>query len=190
MVNIFSEIEEKILLDETLAFNENKIKEEILQTIARKVDPAMDKEKPFVFEQIIYEFFEYLDINIIKTKKTRDFGIDGIIKLNLELLGEMDLGLQIKYAIIDSNDIDIFLSSLKNSELHFGVIVCKGSRKLEKYELNTKIKAILLSKGINIKERLIKEKISINPIFVLKMDDVIGIIASQIRAIARGIYKK
>lgn len=98
--------------------------------------------------------------------------------------------MQIKYKLIDSTDIDLFLSSLKNSELQLGVIVCKDSRKLNKYELNSKIKAILFSKGINIKEKLIKENVDINPVFILKFNEVIDIVVSQIRAFVTAVYKK
>lgn len=116
--------------------------------------------------------------------------MDGIIKLKADLIGEINLGLQIKYKLIDSNDIDLFLSALKNAELQLGVVVCKDSRKLEKYDLNNKLKAILLSKGITLKERLIHEKIDMNPVVILKFEDLIEIIASNIRAFSRGVYKK
>lgn len=108
----------------------------------------------------------------------------------MSLFGEVNLGLQVKYKLIDSTDIDLFLSALRNSELQLGVVVCKDSRRLEKYELNSKIKAILLSKGIAIKERLIKENIDINPVFILKMDEMAEIIANNIRGFVRMIYKK
>ena len=128
-------------------------------------------------------------IDLIKTKKTRDFGVDGIIKLKLELLGSLDIGLQIKHKLVDSNDVDLFLAALKNMELQLGVVVCKDSRNLQKYELNSKIKAILLSRGVNIKERIINEKIDINPVFILKFDEIIEIVAAQIRAVVKGVYK-
>jgi hypothetical protein len=190
MVNIFREIEDELFFNEEIIFDEEKIKKFILDFIVNEINTKQDKEKPFFFEKIIYDFFEYRSINLIKTKKTRDSGLDGIIKLKLELLGDITLGLQIKYKLIDSNDVDLFLASLKNAELQLGVIVCKDARKFEKYELNSKIKTILLSKGIKIKERLISEKIDINPLLILKLDEIISIIADEIRAVVKGVYKK
>jgi hypothetical protein len=190
MVNIFREIEDELFFNEEIIFDEEKIKRFILDFIVNEINTKQDKEKPLFFEKIIYDFFEYRSINLIKTKKTRDSGLDGIIKLKLELLGDITLGLQIKYKLIDSNDVDLFLASLKNAELQLGVIVCKDARKFEKYELNSKIKTILLSKGIKIKERLISEKIDINPLLILKLDEIISIIADEIRAVVKGVYKK
>jgi len=190
MVNIFSEIEDKLFDEEEIIFDQNKIKEYTLNFILNKLNSISEKERPFVFEEIIYDFFNYMKIDIIKTKKTRDFGIDGIIKLKLDLLGDISLGLQIKHKLIDSNDIDLFLSALRNAELQLGVIICKDSRKLEKYQLNTKIKAILLSKGIKIKEKLIKEEININPVLILKLDEIIEMSSLELRSIIKAIYKK
>lgn len=190
MANIFFEIEDEILLNENVIFDEIAIKEFISDFISNKLNEKNEAERAFYFEEIIYNFFEYLNIQLIRTKKTRDFGIDGFIKLKIDFLGDINIGLQIKYQLINSNDIDLFLSALRNAELQLGVIVCKDSRKLEKYELNSKIKAIFLSKGIKIREKLIKEEININPVFVLKFEDILDIIASEIRAVARAIYKK
>lgn len=190
MINIFSEIEDNIFSDEDIMFDEDKIKKYILDFIASKLNSKLEKERPFYFEEIVYDFFDYRKIDLTKTKKTRDFGVDGIIKLKLDVLGNINLGVQIKYKTIDSNDIDMFLSALKNAELQLGVIVCKDSRRLKKYELNSKIKAILLSKGIKIKEKLIKESIDINPVFILKLDDIIEIVSLEIRAVVSAIYKK
>ena len=134
MANFFSEIEEEILFNDDLMFDELKIKE-------------------YIF-------------------------------------GEIDLDLQIKYSLIDSNDIDLFLASLKNAEIQMGVLVCKESRNLEKYELNSKIKTILLSKGIQIKERIIEKDINLNPVLILKLNELTEIVTFQIRAVVRGIYKE
>lgn len=190
MVNFFSEIEDELFFNEEIIFDEVKIREFASSFILNKLNEKNEVERPFYFEEVIYDFFEYLNIQLIRTKKTRDFGIDGFIKLKVGFLGDIDIGLQIKYKLIDSNDIDLFLSALKNAELQLGVIVCKDSRRLEKYELNSKIKAILLSKGIKIREKLIKEEININPVFVLKFEDILDIVASEIRAVVRAIYKK
>ena len=149
-----------------------------------------ETKKGFLFEEIVYDFFDYMNIGLLRSKKTRDFGIDGILKLNLQLVGEVNLGVQIKYKLIDSTDIDSFLSSLRNAELQLGVIVCKNSRNLEKYELNSRIKAILFSRGILLKERLIKDKIDINPVFVLKFDDLLNVVANNVRGVVKSIYKK
>ncbi|MEK6918201.1 MAG: restriction endonuclease [Nanoarchaeota archaeon] len=190
MANIFSEIENEIFFDENIIFDKVKIKNYVFNFISERLEKKTEKERPFYFEEIIYDFFDYFNISIIKTKKTRDFGIDGVIKLKLDLLGEIDIGLQIKYKTIGSNDIDVFLSSLRNSELQLGVIVCKESRKLQKYELNTKIKAILLSKGINVKEKILKDIVNINPVFVLKLNEIVELVSSNIRSFVMGVYKK
>ncbi|MFH1325832.1 MAG: restriction endonuclease [archaeon] len=190
MINIFSEIEDNLITEESIIFDEEKIKKYVYTFLIEKLNKKTEIERPFYFEQIVYDFFEYMNIKLIKSKKTRDFGIDGIIRMNIGFFGEISLGLQIKHKLIDSNDIDLFLSALKNSELQLGVVVCKDSRKLEKYELNSKIKAILFSKGIKIKEKLIKEKINLNPVFILKFDELINIVALTIRAVASAIYKK
>lgn len=190
MANIFSEIEGEIFLSDDIPLDENKIREFILKFLIEKINSKTEKEQPFFFEDIVFDFFKYMHIEAIRSKKTRDMGIDGIITLNLDILGNINLGLQIKHRIIDSNDIDLFSASLKNAELQLGVIICKDSRKLEKYDLNSKLRAILLSKGIIVKERLIKEKVDINPIVVLKMSDLIELTASEIRAVAKGVYKQ
>ncbi|MEK6885837.1 MAG: restriction endonuclease [Nanoarchaeota archaeon] len=190
MANIFYEVEDNLFSNEEIIFDENKIKDYMLSFIYNHLNSFEEKEKPFAFENIVYDFFIYMKIPLVKTKKTRDLGIDGIIKLNLNLLGEINLGLQIKNKLIDSNDIDLFLSALKNSELQLGVMICKDSRRLDKYELNSKIRAILLSKGILLRERLIKENININPVFILKLEDIIEIVSSEMRSAIRAIYKK
>jgi len=190
MDNLFSKFEEEIFDKEEIIFSEEKIKIALAQFTADKLSKIPDKEKGFYFQDIIYNFFEYTNIPLIKAGKTRDSGLDGVIKIKAELIGELDLGLQIKYKLIDSTDVDLFLSALKNSELQLGLIICKDSRNLNKYELNSKLKAILLSKGINLKERIIKNKIDINPVLIIKFDEILDIIASQIRSFIKGVYKK
>ena len=151
MINIFYKIEEVILEKDDIIFDENLIEDYILKAIVQKMGEVDGAKRGFYFEKIIYDFFEYMNISLIKTPKTRDFGIDGIIKMNLQLFGEVNLGVSIKYSLIDFGDVDMFLTALRNSELNLGVVVCKDSRNLEKYEFNSKIKAILFSRGIFIK---------------------------------------
>ena len=190
MSNVFFELEEEVLFNDSLMFDEDKIKDFISSFLVEKIQKCSEFERAFCFEAIIYDFFYYIGINLLKTGKTRDLGLDGIIRLNLELLGEINLGLQIKYSLIDSNDLDLFLSALKRAELQLGVLVCKDARKFNNYNLNSKLKAILLSKGIKIRERLIKENLDINPVIVLRFEDVVEIVVSNIRAVVRGVYKK
>lgn len=190
MVNAFSEGEDRIFYNESIIFDEEKIKKSVLKDLTDKLNVKPTNERAFFFEEVMYDFFEYIGIDLIKTKKTRDFGIDGVIKIKLDLFGDVDLGLQIKYKLIDSTDIDLFLTATKNAELQLGVIVCKDSRQLQKYELNSKIKAILLSKGIKVKDKIIKENININPVFILKMGDITEIVTSKIRGTIKTIYKK
>lgn len=190
MTNIFSDAEDEILSDETIIFDKEKIKRKLSNIISERLSLLDNAKKPFFFQDIVYDFFDYMRINLIKTGKTRDAGLDGVIKLQTELLGEINLGLQIKYKLLDSNDVDLFIASLRNAELQVGLIVCKDSRKLEKYDLNSKIKTILFSKGIKIREKLIKEDVSINPVFVLKFDDILDVAASNLRGFVMGVYKK
>ena len=190
MVNIFSSVEDEIISYESIIFDKQKIKEKLSENIVKKLSLVDDLKRPFLFQDIVYDFFEYRHIGLIKSVKTRDGGLDGIIKLKIDLLGEIDLGLQIKYKLIDSNDVDFFIASLKNAELQIDIIICKNSRKLEKYELNSKIKTILFSKGIKIRERLISESININPVFILTFDDLLDMVASDLRGFVMGVYKK
>ena len=189
MINIFQEIQDEIFFNEDIILNELKIKEFILKYLIKKLESAEEKQRPFLFQDIIYNFFEYLNIKLIRSKKTRDSGIDGIINLDIDYLGKINIGLQIKYTKIDSNDIDAFVSSLKNAELILGAIICKESRKFDKYSLNNKLKTILMTRGIETKEEILKEEININPIFILTLNDVLDIISSNIGAMARGVYK-
>jgi len=188
MNNLFSELEGEIIFLEDICFDEQKIQGFILKEIKKKLDAS--NNKGFAFEEIVYDFFEYMNIPLIKTPKTRDGGLDGFVNFNVGFLGEVKLGLQIKYSLIDSTDIDSFLSVLNNAELQLGVIICKGSRNLSKYELNSKIKFILFSRGIVIKEKLLNEKVDINPVFVLKLNELVEIVSTQIRGFAKGVYKK
>jgi len=190
MANIFSEIEERVFDKENIIFEEDKIRDYVLDSILAKINSLEENKKPFYFEEIIKDFFKYKKIDLIETKKTRDFGLDGVIKLGLEMAGDINLGLQIKYKLIDSNDIDLFILALRNAELQLGVIVCKDSRSLEKYDLNSKLKAILLSRGITLKERLLNDKIDINPILIIKFDDIINMVASDMRNWIKAVYKQ
>jgi len=188
--NFFVCMEEKIFYDETIAFDKDKIKSYLFKSFMNELKSKNNYEKAFYFEKIVYDFFGYRGISLIKTKKTRDFGIDGILKLKLDIFGEQNFGLQIKYKTIDSNDIDLFSSSLKNLELQVGVIVCKDSRNLINYNLNSRIKAILFSRGIVSKEKLINESVSINPVSIIKFGELLDNAALEMRAFVKSIYKK
>lgn len=190
MVNTFSEIEDMLFYKEEVIFDFDKIKESIYTLVEEKIKNEAENKRGFLFEQIICDFFDYLNIETVRIGKTRDFGLDGIIKLKLDVLGDVDLGLQIKYKLIDSTDIDSFLSNLRNAELQLGVIVCKDSRELQKYDLNSRIKAILFAKGIKIKEKAIGENININPIFILRMNDVVEMSARKFRNLVEAVYKR
>ncbi len=188
MDNLFFKIEEEVIFDESICFEEEKIKNFILEKMKKRIENS--ESKGFAFEEVVYNFFEYMNIPLIKTSKTRDKGLDGFVNFNAGFLGEIKLGLQIKYSLIDSNDVDLFLSALKNAELQLGVIVCKDSRNLINYELNSKIKSILISRGISVKEKLLNEKVDINPVFVLKLNELVEIVSSQMRSFVKSVYKK
>jgi hypothetical protein len=188
--NTFFKIESEITSNDEIMFDKTKIEEYIANYLTNKIKSVSESKRGFCFQDIVYDFFEYKHIPLMKTKKTRDFGIDGILRLDAGMFGNINLGLQVKYQLIDSNDVDLFLSALKNAELHLGVIVCKDSRKLDKYELNSRLKAILLSRGIELKERLINKEISINPVIILKMRDIVKMVALEIRGFVASVYKQ
>lgn len=73
MVNIFSEIEEKRFDKEDIIFDEEKIKDYLYNFLINKLNENSEIERPFYFEQIIYDFFEYMNILLIKTKKNKRF---------------------------------------------------------------------------------------------------------------------
>jgi hypothetical protein len=193
MPNVFSEIENSLFSLENMEdviFDEEKISDYIVKELNNRLASASERERPFVFQEIIYNFFEFMRIPLIKSSKTRDNGLDGVIKLPLSIFGEIDLGLQIKYSLIGSPEIDSFQAALRNSELQLGVIACKDSRELVNYDLNNRIRAILFSRGIELKERLINEKININPVYILKLNEIVAIVASEFRGFAKSVYKK
>lgn len=187
-MNFFRLIEDKIFENEKIMFDEKAIQKEVSKEIIESLKEKSPQEQGFYFEKIVYDFFDYLSFNLTKTKKTRDFGLDGVIEMHIEPFGKIGLGLQIKYKIIDSSDIDKFIQALNYAELRLGTLICKDSRRLMKYELNSKLKAILFSR--NIKTNLKLNKIDINPIFILKLKDIVNLVASDMRAVIRGIYKK
>ena len=186
--NLFSKLEEEIFFNEDICFEELKIRRFIIGKIKQKIENS--ESKGFEFEDVVYDFFKYMNISLIKTPKTRDKGLDGFVTFEVGFLGEVKMGLQIKYKLVDSPDVDSFLTALRNVELQLGVIVCKDARNLNNYELNSKIKSILFSRGISIKEKLLNEKVDINPVFILKLDELVEIVSSQIRAFVKSIYKK
>jgi|APSaa5957512576_1039674.scaffolds.fasta_scaffold05139_4 hypothetical protein len=190
MSNLFFELEDLIFGYEEILFDEVKIEGFVFDYLNNKLKKFNGSEKGFYFEKIVFDFFEYKGIPIRKTKKTRDFGIDGFLKLNLGFIGEVDVGLEIKYRKIGSKDIDAFRNSLEDLDINLGIICCKDSRRLDKYTLDTKLRTLLFSKGIEMKENLINERISTNPVIVLKSEDFIKIVSSDIRAFVRGVYKK
>ena len=190
MGNIFNEIEDNLFFDEEVIFDVDRIREYILDFIIKRVEGELPENRGFVFEQIVCDFFDYMGLNVVRSGKTRDFGIDGVIRLKIDLFGELNLGLQVKYKVIDSTDVDLFSASLRNAELRLGVIVCKESREMQNYELNSRLKAILFSRGIKVREKLIEENININPLFILKLDEIVGISARKFRNVVGAVYKK
>ena len=190
MNNLFFEIEEKLFEDEDIIFDEERIKDFIFDYVNEKIKGQKISKRRFYFEKIVFDFFEYMGLAVRRTKKTRDFGIDGFVKVKIGFLGNLDFGLQIKYKKIGSNDIDLFLKSLRNVELNLGVIVCKDVRRLDNYDLNSRLRNLLFSKGIEIKEKLIKDKVDINSVVILKFEEIVEIVSSEIRSFVKAVYKK
>ena len=69
MANLFSIIEEEIIFNEEICFDENKIKEFILENIKKKIENSSNKG--FTFEEIVYDFFEYMNIPFNQNQKNK-----------------------------------------------------------------------------------------------------------------------
>jgi hypothetical protein len=41
-----------------------------------------------------------------------------------------------------------------------------------------------------LKEKLINDKVNVNPVLILKLNDLIEIASSEMRSVIKGIYKK
>ena len=186
--NFFKEIEEKILYeDEEILFNDKKIREIAEKIILNKINEFEERKRGLFFEEIILDFFEYKNFKIFRTKKTRDFGLDGLIKIDIEPFGNLKLGLQVKYKKIDSKDVDLLVNALNFAEIKVGVLVCKDAGRLDKYNISSKLKAMLIGKENKLN---IKEDFNINPVFILKFDDILDIFSHNIRGVVEMFYKK
>jgi len=186
--NFFKEIEKRILYeDEEILFDDKKIREISEKLIIDKINKIDENKKGLFFEEIICDFFEYKNFEIFRTKKTRDFGLDGLIELKIEPFGNLKLGLQIKYKKVGSEDIDLLINALNFAEIKMGVLVCKDSGRLDKYNLSSKLKAMLIGKENKIE---IKENLDINPVFILKFSDILDIFSQSVRDVVRSVYKK
>jgi len=186
--NFFRRIEEEILMeDEEILFSNKEIRklsEEIILNEFKKIE---ERKRALFFEEIICDFFEYQYFKIFRTKKTRDFGLDGLIEIEIEPFGNLKMGLQVKYKNVNSNDVDSFLQALNFAEIKVGVLVCKDSGRFDKYKISSKLKAMLIDKKIDIK---IKEDFNINPVFILKFSDILDIFSHNVRNVVESVYKK
>ena len=186
--NFFKEIEKKILYeDEEILFDNEKVREIAEKIVLTKINDVDEKKRGLFFEEIILDFFEYKNFKIFRTKKTRDFGLDGLIEIEIEPFGHLKLGLQVKYKRIDSKDVDLLISALNFAEIKVSVLVCKDFGRLDKYNLSSKLKAMLIGKENKID---IKEDLNINPVFILKFNDILDIFSSSVRDVVRSVYKK
>lgn len=187
-INFFKEIERRILnSDEEILFDYNKIRELSEKLILDEINKIEEPKRGLFFEEIMIDFFEYKLFKIFRTKKTRDFGLDGLIEIDIEPFGTLKLGLQIKYKKIESKDVDLLINALNFAEIKIGVLVCKDAGRLDKYTISSKLKAMLISKENKLS---IKEDLSINPVFILKFSDILDIFSHEVRGVVEMIYKK
>jgi len=181
---------EKTIVDqpEKTIFSEKKImefSENYIQMELKKISP---NKRGWFFQKIVCDFFRFKRFRVIECKKTRDLGIDAVIKKKFDILGDLQLGLQIKYKKIGAADIDSFIQALDFAEIRLGVIACKESSRLDKYTLSSKMKALLL--GLPGKKIKIKERIQLKPVFVITLNEIIKLISSDARLMVRSIYKR
>lgn len=188
--NFFKKLEEEALWHkEDTLFDADRIKSYARGYILNKIQEKKEKERGFFFEEIVCDFFEYLGYRVTRTKKTRDRGLDGIVDVKIMPLGEVKLGIQAKWGRIDSGDVDGFIQSLENAEIRLGVIACRDSTRLQKYTLPAKIKSILFFRNIKAKVKDIPD-VGIEPVFILKLDDMIEVTSKKIRDIVSSTYKR
>lgn len=188
--NFFKKFEEDVLWQkEDTLFDADRIKSYTRKYVLDKIQDKKEKERGFFFEGIVCDFFEYLGYRVTRTKKTRDMGLDGIVDVNIMPLGEVKLGIQAKWRKIGSRDVDGFIQSLENAEIKLGVIACRDSTRLQKYTLSAKIRSILLFRDIEAKVKDIPD-IGIEPVFILKLDDIVEVTSKKIRDIVSSTYKR
>jgi len=187
--NFFKEIEKNILNenDEEILFDYNNIRKLSEEIILNGINKVNEKKRGLFFEEIMLDFFEYKLFKVFRTKKTRDFGLDGLIEINIEPFGDLKLGLQVKYKKIDSKDVDLLINSLNFAEIKVGVLICKDANRLDKYNISSKLKAMLIGKENKLD---VKENLSINPIFILKFSDILDVFSHEVRGVVEMVYKK
>jgi len=185
--NFFKILDKKIFSSEQIIFSKSKIKKFVKNLIFQELNSLPKNKRGEFFEKIVCDFFEYMHFELTRTKKTRDFGLDGIIKTELEPFGKLKIGLQIKYKKINSIDVDSFLQALNFAEIRLGALVCKDAARLDKYTISSKLKAMLFGEEKGIK---VKEKLELKPVFILKFEDVLNIFSEEVRYKVQAIYKR
>lgn len=186
--NYFKELQTQILRNsENILFDEKKIKKIAKKELEKAMENQPKTKNGLFFEEIICDFFEFLGFEVIRTKKTRDLGIDGIIKTKLQPFGLLELGLQVKYKTIDSSDVDSFVQALNFAEIRIGVIVCKKAKRLDKYTLSSKMKAILLGAKNEVR---INKRIDLKPVFVMSLRETIDVFSQHLRDVVKSVYKR
>ncbi len=191
MDNFFDSLEKKILLsDEEVLFNIEKIKEYSRNYLLDNIEEKPKNERGFYFEEIVCDLFRYLNFKVIQTKKTRDFGLDGIIETELEPFGKLKLGLQVKWKKINASDVDLFIQALNFAEIRLGILLCKTTGDIKKYKLSSKIKAILSSFDNDVKNDPNISELYLEPIFILKFDDIVDIFSQRVRNLVSAVYKR
>jgi len=189
--NFFDSLEKKILLsDEEVLFNIEKIKEYSRNYLLDNIEEKPKNERGFYFEEIVCDLFRYLNFKVIQTKKTRDFGLDGIIETELEPFGKLKLGLQVKWKKINASDVDLFIQALNFAEIRLGILLCKTTGDIKKYKLSSKIKAILSSFDNDVKNDPNISELYLEPIFILKFDDIVDIFSQRVRNLVSAVYKR
>ena len=186
--NYFRELQGQILKSsDSVLFDEKKIKEMARNHVEKSIEKQAKTERGLFFEKIVLDFFDFLGFKVTRTKKTRDLGIDGIIKTELPPFGLLRMGLQVKYKEIDSSDIDAFIQALNFAEIRVGVVACRKAGRLDKYTISTKVKALLLGSENNMR---IGKRIDLKPVFVMNLNEIIGIFSQHTRDVVKSVYKR
>lgn len=189
LTKFFRDLEERVLWRDDIIFDIEKIKAFSMDYALKEIQGRTMQERGFFFEELSRDFFRYLGFMVESTKRTRDLGIDGIVRMKLEPLGQLELGLQAKWKKIGSEDLDSFLQALQFAEIKLGVLTCKDSRDMQKYTMSSKIKALLLKYGRD-KEIENVPDLDMKPVFILKFEDLIDIFSKRVRSVVSAVYKR
>ncbi len=190
MDNFFKQVEEEVLWqDDNILFNTDEITKYSKQYVLERINEKEEGRRGFFFEEVVCDFFEYVGYDVVRSKKTRDHGLDGVVETDVPPLGKLKLGLQAKWKMVDSTDVDQLLQALENAEIRLGVLVCRESSRLDKYKLTSKVKAILFFHNMESEVKDLPD-LDVNPAFIMKFDELIKVSSEKIRGMVKATYKR